>query len=369
MKSIRIFLILFFTALLAAACSRSQPNQEAPEAGPEDSLAQSLPQDAPPVSPFSGLIYSNEEGLWQINSEGASGKLADCAGKRLSVDGKNMVYMQEGEIFLINLENCTARNLTNSREQFNVNPQLWKAVPGVVFFGVNPELNSGAPATVNFDGSGLRVLDESAAPNGDLGFSPDGIRIAYPGPDGPRIYRWDTGDILELDLSQFGLDPSTVQRIDSPAWSPDSSKLAWVTGFQNGDDYATWRIGILVLDFDTMTYVVIHPYIPVGRGGWPPHPVWSPDGRWLAYNVWSEDPGASGMYVASADGSQIVHLEVPNPHNNWLTQGFPPLWSPDGRILVFSIWLDENVVYYANASDWLPAPLPLPGAGVPVDWR
>jgi hypothetical protein len=369
MKINRIALILILSMLLAAGCSRSKPAAEPNEASPEDSLAQSLPNEAPPASPFSGLIFRNDEGLWQINAEGASGKLADCAGTRLSADGNTMVYMQEGEIFLMNLANCTATNLTNTQEAFDVNPQLWKAVPNVVFFGINPELNTGTPVAVNYDGSGFRVLDENAAPNGDLGFSPDGTRIAYPGPTGPRIYDWVPGEIQELDLTLFGLDPSTIQRIDSPAWSPDSSKLAWVTGFLENDDYSTWRIAILVLDFNTMTHQVIQPYVPVGRGGWPPAPVWSPDGRWLAFNVWAEDPTASGMYVASADGSQIIQLDIPNPDNNWLTQGISPLWKPDGSVLVFSIWLDEQTIYYANTTDWLPAPLPLPGQGIPVDWR
>jgi len=60
-------------------------------------------------------------------------------------------------------------------------------------------------------------------------------------------------------------------------------------------------------------------------------PVWSPDGRWIAYS--SFRPSGSGIYRRPADGSGAEELIVPNP------VGFvfaPDDWSHDGKTLIFS---------------------------------
>jgi serine/threonine protein kinase len=60
-------------------------------------------------------------------------------------------------------------------------------------------------------------------------------------------------------------------------------------------------------------------------------PVWSPDGKWIAYS--SFRPSASGIYRRPADGSGTEELIVPNP------AGFvfaPDDWSHDGKTLILS---------------------------------
>jgi Tol biopolymer transport system component len=156
--------------------------------------------------------------------------------------------------------------------------------------------------------------------------------------------------------------------VDSPSWSPDGGKLAWIAGLQDGEDYATWRIALLILDFNNQTALTLHPYVPVGRGGWPPPPVWSPDGQWLTFNAWAEDPAQSGMYVIAADGSQEHFLSIPNPSSTWVAESYPPLWSPDGQTLLFSVWAEENSTFYVFTGEWLAAPIPLPGDGIPIAW-
>ena len=355
---------------LPASGSAPSPNIEQEAAPPTEAPPPPEPAAVPvEVNPFAGLIYSSAGGLWQVTNEGAVQQLAQCAGERLSADGRVMVYQENEDIHLLDLATCSAANLTNSPDTFDVNPQLWPARPDVVIFGINPEMSAGTPSAIQTDGSGFFVIDPDAFPNGDLGLSPDGSKIALPSYPGPAIYHWESRQKEDLDLAGFGLDPARVQRMDSPAWSPDGSKLAWVAGLMEGEDYSTWRIALLILDLNARTHQIIHPYVPVGRGGWPPAPSWSPDGQWLAANLWTEDPVQSGMYVFAADGSQEIFLPIPNPNVNWLAQAYPTLWRPDSQILLVSVWAEENSLWSVKVGDWNPTPLPLPDKGVPVDWQ
>ncbi len=67
------------------------------------------------------------------------------------------------------------------------------------------------------------------------------------------------------------------------------------------------------------------------------YPVWSPDGKWIAYG--STRPGSSGIYRKLADGSgaEEALISVPDPN------GFIPSdWSRDGKTLFYSTGLSTG---------------------------
>jgi len=304
--------------------------------------------------------------LWQLTSEGDAAKLSDCAGSALSPDGRQALYEQEADIWAIDLSTCESRNLTQTPDAWELHPQWWPARPELVLFGVDPEMDWGTPGVVGVDGQGYRRLIESGSSFHVAAPSPDGQTITFDVFGGAAwLYDWDIG-LKAFDPLEFGLE---VQRMSSPAWSPDGGRMAWVAGIGTG---AEWYIALAVFNLQTRDGRVLHPYFPVGREGWPPAPVWSPDGHWLAFNAWADDPSASGIWVTAVDGSQEVQIDFGSAASpgTTISQSRSPLWSPDGRWLVLSLALDGPPSHWSvETGEWLPRPIRLPFASLLVDFR
>ena len=118
--------------------------------------------------------------------------------------------------------------------------------------------------------------------------------------------------------------PETLWSADSPAWSPDGSRIAY-SWYQRGVASAT---GIWIVD----TAGVVGPQVL--QGDW--HETdWSPDGTLLAMT----SPGNRGIYSVRLTGGGLQAIT---------TTGSRPRWSPSGNELAFedfdakgagSIWI------------------------------
>ncbi len=62
------------------------------------------------------------------------------------------------------------------------------------------------------------------------------------------------------------------------------------------------------------------------------HPVWSPDGRWIA----ATRPNYQGIWLVAADGSGVRQL------TDALGAGFGMSWSPDGRAILCRVSRERN---------------------------
>lgn len=137
-------------------------------------------------------------------------------------------------------------------------------------------------------------------------------RIAYVVKRGTRY------ELVVADSDGFNAQTVVISRepLMSPAWSPDGSRLAYVS-------------------FDNKKPIVYVQTLATGKRvavanfkGSNSAPSWSPDGARLAV-VLTKD-GGSQIYSIAADGSNLTRLT----HSTAIDT--EPVWSPDGRYIYFT---------------------------------
>ncbi|HET6443442.1 MAG TPA: hypothetical protein VFI27_02590 [candidate division Zixibacteria bacterium] len=317
------------------------------------------PQPTPtPVAPLPGLVFSDQEGLWWTTARPV--QLSTRPDAMLSPDGQYLLYQQGDDIWLQVVATGEERNLTGGTGRVHCCARWWPARPDTLVFGSWPIDADIGPTTgflsaIKIDGTEYRVLDEEVQSNGLPGPGPDGQTIAYDRGGSSWLYRWDIGS-EPLDPVAFGLQ--NVVRIGGPAYSADGQQLAWTVAITDPE----WRIAVAVFDLPSRTARLIHPYENAGRGGWFPAPVWSPDGRWLAFTTEDLAAEARGVWVAAADGSQELYLGP----------GWGPIWNPDGRFLAYNsidnLTNDQSIPRLVLPDSWYQIPFALsPGSSV-VGW-
>ncbi len=188
---------------------------------------------------------------------------------------------------------------------------------------------------IDWDGKNDRIWmgDGKARFSGSAYWSPDGKRAAvvvYDGADRsytPYVLNLETGDTQNL-LEWL---PEGVGDYVYPSWSPDGNWVAIVD---------TWRITNLILAANIFK-VNIHSGASVQLTDFPRRnpaygiPSWSPDGKKIAFGA-LEEPHLvdeaevnNEVYVMDADGSNMVNISNHPKGDSY------PVWSPDGRKIVF----------------------------------
>lgn len=157
---------------------------------------------------------------------------------------------------------------------------------------------------------------------------------SVPSPDGRQIaYAWfNKDDFYELRVvGADGSNPRTVYRnpktdyLEPKSWSPDGKKIVgafWLAG--------TNKVGIMevsVADGSARTLKVFKSY----TGHPNPNAMFSPDGRFIAYDFRPSDNSPAGdVWISSADGDSSAPL-VEHPADDYLLG-----WAPDGKSVIFA---------------------------------
>jgi dipeptidyl aminopeptidase/acylaminoacyl peptidase len=164
--------------------------------------------------------------------------------------------------------------------------------------------------------------------------------------DGEGYLPQERWHIWEIDIQSGESRQLTDDKIHDqihPGWSPDGKEIVFLSNQAQDPDLDPDQIEVFILDSQTgKTRKINTPEGPKRM------PVWSPDGKWIAY-VGSEGKGQwwadNSLWVVPSDGkgeaknlTEEYQLDVYNSLINDLPGGFPEtpvVWSADGSQIYF----------------------------------
>ncbi len=317
------------------------------------STATSLPTVIPAlaeVAPPPGLMFATygEYGLWQIDMNGDSRKVLDHLPVSVSTEGSHVIYNDHDVFWMYDLNTGKRVNLTEIVGRQVCCFQWFSARPEDVFFNAGlpgkqiPPFTAGFLMMLHLNTEEQRALDGKNISFTAPTLSPDGQTITYDRLGKGWVYQLD-GTAQEIDPSAYGL--SEVETMVNPVWSPNGRWLAWAVF--NGNQ---WGYGVFHLKEQVAQ--LFHEHDSAVFEGWPERAAWSPDSRWLALNIYSRDSGDNGIWIVSMHDEKEYHLG--NGHSGMI-------WSPDGR------WLASGRTIY-EVGKWRPQLLDLPADAEIVAW-
>jgi hypothetical protein len=276
----------------------------------------SIPTDAPIPSPSSAvmtfpvqhlccddlsgkiLLISDRAGQNQLYTMDANGTTLTRATEiapeypRLSFDGKKIVFMGNGAIYIINTDGTALTRVPNTGSGFFPN---WSPDSTQILFS----RFTGPLIIVNIASAAIRNITTGAYQNADPTVSPDGKKIAFNETGGKsyhlHVMNWDVTGITKLADLEYATFPS---------WSPDSKRIVFRAAEAENE-----IINIYVIDADGSNLTKLTDF---GADG----PSWSPDGRKIAFN--STKDGKNCVYIMNTDGTNVQKFICDDKYNYYI---------------------------------------------------
>ena len=227
-------------------------------------------------------------------------------------DGAQLIFDYAETIYVVDAEGTQLEALVEAHplHEFShgfyadVSPQGTRVVYSYCQL-LPPDFYKYEIAVINLDGTGYQRLTENEGPSNSPAWSPDGSRIAFLA----NMYSWQL-------LSLYGAELYTMA-----ADGMDKQKVVALDTLREGLDETGYIRGVL--------------FAP---------PVWSPDGQRFAFLLAegiSRKSHYLNLYTVRADGTELTRIAP---------AVVPPVWSPGGEYLVFVMARDEGDSGYYTRS-------------------
>lgn len=290
--------------------------------------------DSWPMWGRDGFIYfvSDRDGngltnIWRVSENGGKAdkvttfKTGDVRWPAISSDGRVIMFEHDFGIWKFDVDSKratpikldiaaeTQENMTEV-QSFNSQADDYDLAPSSrrIAFSIHGEI-----FTAPVEEGDLKQLTDGAARDRNVAYSPDGKWLAYVSDQSGREELYvvpidgsaPPQQITDIDALKFGYN-----------WSPDSKEIAFAASDNNLRKVTVANKQVITLD--TSKY-----------GGFG-NPVWSPDGKWIAYSKADISRNSDIYMIASSGQEKEAHKVTFDAY----TEG-NPLFAPDGRKLFF----------------------------------
>ena len=193
-----------------------------------------------------------------------------------------------------------------------------------------------APLSISYTAEAPSAAIPSQTPTAEILADDSGIIAFYSDRDGnPEIY------IMNADGSGQSRLTNDPDFDDSPAISPDGSRIAFLTARHDPNpQFPNLKYEIYVMDVDGSDPVHL-----TNTEAAENHPAWSPDGSRILFDADYDADGYAEIYRMNADGTDVTHLTF-NLANDQFAD-----WSPDGSRIAFSSDRNGNWDIYVMDAD------------------
>jgi Tol biopolymer transport system component len=193
--------------------------------------------------------------------------------------------------------------------------------------------------------------------NGNPDWSSDGTKIVFDGWGthfGPRIQVMDANPATDdqLVVSDPCVDEFNCYGDFQPAWSPDGTRIAFVSSRPNADGSDNWSYELYVMDatgevgeLPGATRLTTDPLPEFGNGVDDSQVTWSPDGSRIAFLSSGRglDVDACDLWVMNSTdidgdgfGDNLRQLTFDESYNCDAFEDVTPQWAPNSSLIAFT---------------------------------
>jgi Tol biopolymer transport system component len=224
-------------------------------------------------------------------------------------DGPGQPYIGPFQVYVMNADGSGVTRLTH--DSASDVEATWSPHGSKIAF-VSGTAQGAQIRVMNADGSGVVALTSASQDDGEPAWSPDGSKIAF-----------SNGQLQVMKADGTGATYLTSGW--NPQWSPDGSKIAFhrVNHTNRAPCSQTpCTLSFHVINADGSGLLRLEQNLTYGGVSSDVGPSWSPDGSRVAFVSAPTPGGTLELFVANADGSGLVDL------TQNFGAGFYPVWKP-----------------------------------------